>query len=143
MRSPGDRLRYALSFEILALVLFIPLGAVLFDTPIDAFGVVGVVSAVIAMLWNMIFNFGFDVVLQRLANTTQKKGLVRILHAVLFEATLLVVLMPFIAWYLEVSVARALVMDVSIAAFYMAYAFVFGWAYDRIFPLPEWENAAR
>jgi uncharacterized membrane protein len=30
-------------------------------------------------------------------------------------------------------------MDVSFALFYVVYAFVFNWAYDRIFPLPDWQ----
>jgi hypothetical protein len=34
-------------------------------------------------------------------------------------------------------------MDVSFAVFYVVYAFVFNWAYDRIFPLPEWQAADR
>jgi len=29
-------------------------------------------------------------------------------------------------------------MDLAIAAFYVAYAFVFNLAYDRAFPLPSW-----
>ena len=34
-------------------------------------------------------------------------------------------------------------MDVSFAAFYVVYAFVFNWAYDRLFPLPEWQDKAQ
>lgn len=30
-------------------------------------------------------------------------------------------------------------MDLSFALFYVVYAYVFNWAYDRIFPLPEWK----
>ena len=59
---------------------------------------------------------------------------VRVLHAVLFEGGLLVLLAPFIAWYLGVGLWHALVMDVSFALFYMGYAFVFNWAYDTVFP---------
>ncbi len=33
-------------------------------------------------------------------------------------------------------------MDVSFALFYVVYAFVFNWAYDAIFPLPEWQKEA-
>ena len=40
-----------------------------------------------------------------------------------------------------ISLLQALVMDMALAAFYMAYAFVFNWAYDRVFPLPEWQEA--
>ena len=48
--------------------------------------------------------------------------------------------MPFIAWYLNISLAHALVMDISFALFYVVYAFVFNWSYDRVFPLPEWKS---
>ena len=27
-------------------------------------------------------------------------------------------------------------MDIGFALFYMGYAFVFNWAYDRVFPIP-------
>jgi uncharacterized membrane protein len=66
----------------------------------------------------------------------------RVAHAVLFEGGLLVALMPLIAWYLGVSLLQAFMMDVSFALFYLVYAFVFNWAYDRIFPLPDWQQAA-
>lgn len=62
---------------------------------------------------------------------------IRIAHAVLFEAGLLVVLLPFIAWYLSVSWTAAFMMDVSFALFYLVYAFVFNWLYDVIFPVPS------
>ena len=59
----------------------------------------------------------------------------RVFHAILFEAGLLAVLMPFIAFYLGITLWQALMMDISFAAFYMAYAFVFNIAYDRLFPI--------
>lgn len=139
MRSPLDRLRHALSFEILALLLVVPLGAAVFGLPVHDIGVVSVVSATLATLWNILYNFAFDMALRRLTGTTQKRPVIRVLHAVLFEIGLLIVLMPFIAWYLGVSYWQAFLMDVSFALFYMAYALGFNWAYDKIFPLPEWK----
>ncbi|MCB1340583.1 MAG: PACE efflux transporter [Pseudooceanicola sp.] len=138
MRSPLDRLRHALSFEVIALLLVIPLGALVFHKPMHDIGVVGVVSATLATLWNMAYNDGFDRALRRLAGTTLKSPRTRVLHAVLFEAGLLVVLLPFIAWYLGITLWQAFVMDLSFAAFYLVYALGFNWAYDRLFPLPEW-----
>ena len=35
---------------------------------------------------------------------------------------------------LGVSLAEALLMDLSFSAFYMAYTFVFTWGYDGLFP---------
>jgi len=143
MRSPLDRLRHAISFELIALAIVVPLGALAFHMPVHDIGVVGIVSATLATLWNMVYNLGFDHALQRRTGSTLKSGRVRILHAALFEVGLLVVLMPFIAWYLGISIWQAFVMDLSFALFYMGYAFVFNWAYDRVFPLPEWSAEAR
>ncbi|MEY8096327.1 PACE efflux transporter [Falsihalocynthiibacter sp. S25ZX9] len=140
MRSPLDRLRHAISFEIIALILVIPLGSILFHLPIEDFGVVGVVSATLATIWSLAYNYIFDLSLKRTSGTTKKRGFVRILHAVLFEAGLLIVLMPFIAWYLGVTLWQAFLMDVSFALFYVVYAFGFNWAYDVLFPLPEWKK---
>lgn len=139
MRSTLDRIRHALLFEIIALLLVIPLGAAVFDMPMEHIGVVSVVSAVIAMVWNFVYNHLFDRALMRLTGTTLKRTKVRVLHACLFEAGLLTVLMPFIAWYLDVSLWQATVMDMSFSAFYVVYAFCFNWGYDRLFPLAEWQ----
>lgn len=143
MRSTSDRIRHAISFEILALLLVTPLGAWVFSLPITDIGVVSVVSATIAMLWNYIYNLGFDHAMQRLAGTTYKTVPIRVLHAVLFEAGILIVLAPFIAWYLGVGLWHAIVMDVSFSLFYLVYAFVFNWSYDRLFPIPEWQQPAK
>ena len=142
MRSPLDRLRHALSFEIIALLIVVPLGAALFHMPVHDIGVVGVVSATLATLWNLVYNYAFDRVLRRLTGTTAKTPRQRLVHAVLFEVGLLIVLLPFMAWYLGISLWQALVMDLGFAAFYMGYALVFNWAYDRLFPLPEWTGQA-
>lgn len=141
MRSPLDRLRHAIAFEVVALILVVPLGAMAFDMPMHDIGVVSVASAAIATLWNVAYNYAFDVGLQRFAGTTRKSGWMRILHAILFEVGLLTVLMPFIAWYLGIPLWQAFVMDVSFALFYLFYALGFNWAYDKLFPLPEWQGA--
>ena len=142
MRSLPDRIRHAISFEVIALLLVTPLAAVVFHQSLSEIGVVTVVSATIAMLWNVVFNHLFDRGLQRLTGTTLKSQPARLLHALLFEAGLLVALLPFIAWYLGIPLWQAFVMDLSFAAFYVVYAYVFNWGYDRLFPLPEWQEAA-
>ncbi|MFC3073212.1 PACE efflux transporter [Shinella pollutisoli] len=143
MRSVADRVRHAVSFEILGLALVTPLGAWAFGMPMHDIGIVSIVSATIATAWNFVYNYLFDLILQRISGTTAKGGLARIYHAILFEIGLLAVLMPFIAWYLSISLWQALAMDLSFALFYMVYAYVFNWAYDRLFPLPEWTVETR
>lgn len=141
MRKTGDRIRHALSFEIIGLVIVTPLAAWAFGKPMSDIGVVAFVSATIATAWNYIYNLLFDHAMQRLRGTTLKTTPIRVLHALLFEGGLLVVLLPFIAWYLSIGIWEALVMDIAFAIFYLVYAFVFNWAYDRLFPLPEWNKA--
>ena len=140
MRSAFDRLRHAISFEVIALILVIPAGAILFNVPLHDFGVVGIVSATLATLWNLGYNVLFDLALQRLTGTTLKSRIVRVLHALVFEAGLLMVLLPFIAWYLGVSLWDAFVLDIALAAFYLVYSYVFNLIYDTLFPLPEWSQ---
>lgn len=136
MRDTKDRIRHALSFEIIALFLVIPLGAWGFGLSLGHVGVVAVVSATIATGWNYLYNLMFDHALIRLLGHVQKSLAVRVLHAVLFEGGLLMILLPFIAWYLGVGLIEAFLMDVSFTVFYLVYAFVFNWLYDLVFPLP-------
>ncbi len=137
MRKTPDRIRHAISFELIGLLLVTPLGALAFGMPLADIGVVTLFSATIATLWNYLYNLLFDHALLRLTGRLAKSVWMRVLHAVLFEAGLLAILMPFIAWYLEVGLMQAFWLDLSFAIFYLIYAFVFNWAYDLIFPVPE------
>jgi uncharacterized membrane protein len=58
MRTTSDRIRHALSFEILGLLLVTPLGAIVFHHPIEDIGVLALVGATIATGWNYVFNLG-------------------------------------------------------------------------------------
>ena len=142
MRTTRDRIRHAILFEAIGLALVIPLGSTLFGLPASDMGVIGVGSALVAMVWNYVYNLGFDRALQRLTGHTRKGLLLRVGHAVLFEAGLLMILLPPIAWYLGIGLAQAFFMDLTIAAFYVVYAFLFNLTYDRAFPLPNWGKAA-
>ncbi|MET7245037.1 PACE efflux transporter [Methylobacterium sp. EM32] len=142
MRSTRDRIRHALLFEAVGLALIIPLGTILFGLHTSAMGVIGVGSAVAATGWNYVYNLGFDRTMQRVIGHTRKSLGLRLAHAVLFEAGLLVILLPPIAWYLGIGLMQAFVMDIAIALFYVAYAFVFNLAYDRAFPLKSWGEVA-
>lgn len=140
MRTTRDRVRHAVLFETIALVLVVPVGGWVFGVDIAHFGIVAAVSTTLAMLWNYAFNLGFDHALLGLGLGLQKSLRVRVLHALGFEAGLLVILVPFIAWYLDLSLWQAFVMDLSLAGFYLVYAFVFNWLYDIAIPLPPLES---
>ena len=140
MRTAADRIRHALSFEILGILLATPLAAFAFHMHAGDSAVIVVGSATVAMVWNYLYNLIFDHAMTRFRGTTLKTAPIRVLHAVLFELGLLLMLMPLIALYLGITLWQAFVMDLAFALFYMGYALVFNWAYDRLFPLPEWQE---
>jgi uncharacterized membrane protein len=138
MRSTPDRIRHTICFEILAILMVVQLGNRLFGMPAMNMGAVGIASSVVAMIWNYLYNLGFDHALLRLTGRSQKKGFgVRALHAVLFEFSLTVLVLPVIMIILDVSLLDALVIDFSLTVFFLIYTFAFNFAYDRIFPIPE------
>ena len=143
MRRTADRIRHAISFELIARAIITPLGAWVFDTPMKDMGVVTVISATIATGWNYLYNLLLDHAMLRRRGDVRKTPAIRVLHAVLFEAGLLLVLIPFIALYLGVGFWTAFVMDVAFAGFYLVYAFCFNWAYDVIFPIPAPDSERR
>ncbi|MDQ0315865.1 PACE efflux transporter [Amorphus orientalis] len=136
MRSVADRIRHTLSFEIIGLALVTPLGTLVIDKPLVDIGAVALGSSVVATAWNYIYNLGFDTALLRLRGDPRKTVPLRVVHALLFEAGLLLILLPLIAWYLGISLWQALVMDLFFVAFYIVYAFIFNWLYDLVFPIP-------
>jgi uncharacterized membrane protein len=140
MRNACDRIRHAISFEIIGLALITPLGAWAFHMPIHDIGVLGIGGATIATAWNYVYNLGFDRLMQRVRGSTRKTAPIRIVHAVMFEVGLLFILLPLFAWYLGIGLWQAFLMDASFALFYMGYALAFNWAYDRLLPLPEWQK---
>lgn len=135
MRTFRDRVRHALMFEAVALAIFIPGSAAVFDQPVDHMGVIGLASATIATLWNFVFNVAFDRAMVLLRGSVAKTMAIRVAHTLLFEAGLVVMLIPMIAWYLGIGLWAALLMDVAIVVFYLVYGFLFNIAYDRLFPV--------
>ncbi len=142
MRQTRDRIRHAISFELIGLALVTPLGAVAFNMPGQDIGVVGIVGATVATGWNYLYNLLFDHALLRTLGDLNKSMPMRVFHSILFEAGLLAILLPFIAWYLSVSLLQAVWMDLSYALFFVFYAFFFNWSYDRIFPIPSTQGDA-
>ena len=137
MRTTLDRIRHAILFELVGLVLLIGGGAILTGFDVHALGVIGVVSSLVATAWNYVYNLAFDRAMLRLRGSVIKTHPIRAVHALLFEGGLLVLLLPFVAWMLGVSLWQAFLFDLAIAAFYLVYGYAYNWAYDRVFPMPE------
>lgn len=134
MRTRIDRVRQAVLFEAFGLLLSIPLGAASFGFDLGKTGILAAIGATIATVWNYIFNLAFDHALKRRYGTTTKSLRLRLLHALSFELGLMVVFLPIIAWWMNISLIEALIVDIAFVLFYLVYAFLFTWCYDAVFP---------
>ncbi|MGJ8515980.1 PACE efflux transporter [Carnimonas bestiolae] len=137
MRTFWDRVRHTLAFEIIGLLIVLPLGSWLFGISLAHMGGVAVISVIVATLWNYIYNLGFDIALKHRYGRVAKTVPQRVLHAFLFEVGLLLVLQPLIMLYLGSGALDTLGMTITLALFYMCYAFVYNLGYDWLFPLPK------
>ena len=97
--------------------------------------VASVLASAIAILWNFTFNTLFERWESRQAVRGRSLRR-RIAHAIGFEGGLVAFLVPVFAWWLDVSLWQALVMDLGLVVFFLVYTFVFNWAFDTIFGLP-------
>ncbi len=136
MRTLKDRLRHTLLFEAIALSIVATVGAWITGHSMATFGSLGVAFSLLAMAWNFVFNWLFDLWDKRYRNMAPRGPGLRVMHAVLFEAFLLVVGIFVTAWWLDISYFDALILDIGLSAFFLIYAYVFNWAYDLLFPQP-------
>lgn len=128
--SPKERLFHAVLFEMGAILLTMLIFAVFDSGNATHTGTLAVIISLIAVGWNMAFNWIFDKVFtgERLHRTLG----VRLLHMGLFEGGLLMMTVPLIAYTLGVSLWQALLMDISIVLVIGGYTLLFHWVYDYV-----------
>ncbi|MDO6688015.1 MULTISPECIES: PACE efflux transporter [unclassified Agarivorans] len=135
MRQTSDRIRHAIGFELVGLLGAMPLMSILFGVDPMHSGAMGLFFSVVATLWNYKYNAWFDGYLQRRQGNSEKSQQQRIIHALGFEAGLLVITIPVMAWWFEVSLLQALIMDAAMIVYYLFFAYGYNLAYDKLFPV--------
>ena len=128
-RSVKERFFHAVGFEVLAVAICAPLGAWLLDYSLAHMGLLTLMISLIAMVWNMVFNSIFDDAQRRLGFTRNLAA--RAVHSVLFEIGLILAVVPLAAWWLDIGLWEAFVLDIGIVLFFLPYTFAFNWTYDH------------
>ena len=128
VKKPSERVFHAMLYELCATLMLVPLAAWIMGKSLGQMGGLSLMMAGVAMLCNMLFNALFERAERRwkLRRTVR----VRCLHALLFEGTLVVLLVPLAAWWLSVSYWQALLLDLGFFVFFLPYTYVFNWGYD-------------
>lgn len=130
------RVVYVTIFEVLAIVLSTALLTWLSGGEASNSLPVAVAISVLAVVWNFVFNTVFEG-WERRAKRVGRDLKIRIIHAGGFEFGLLVLTLPlYMIWY-GVGVVEAFKMEAAILLFFLVFTFIFTWAFDQIFALPN------
>ncbi|AOE98343.1 MULTISPECIES: PACE efflux transporter [Serratia] len=135
MQGVKRKLVYVTAYEIIGMTISALGLALLSGHAPTSTGPLAVVITTIAVSWNFIYNYLFEWWESRQASRarTLKR---RILHAVGFQLTLVVYLIPLIAWWMGITLWQALLLDMALIVIIPCYTFLFNWAFDKLFGLP-------
>jgi uncharacterized membrane protein len=136
MSPKKRRVLQAILYEVFAIAFVGPVLSVAFDKPpASTIGLAFVLSS-IALGWNYVFNTLFE----RWESRQSVRGRSfarRLAHGIGFEGGLVVILLPVMALWLNISALNAFMANLGLLVFFFVYAIVFTWAFDRVFGLPE------
>ncbi|MYM24101.1 PACE efflux transporter [Duganella sp. FT135W] len=134
MQGLKRKVVYVSLFELIAIGLT---SSILIFSGQDAghAGAAAVASSGLAIIWNFIFNSLFETWEARQV-TRGRSWKRRAVHAIGFEGGLVLVLVPLFAWWLNITLWEALVLDIGLLLFFMVYTYIFSLAFDRVFGLP-------
>ncbi|WP_157271333.1 PACE efflux transporter [Azohydromonas aeria] len=136
MQGVWRRVVYVGLYEAIAIVLAGAGFMLMSDAGALHAGGLSALCSAVAVAWNVVFNHAFERWESRQA-VRGRSVRRRVAHAIGFEGGLAAILVPVIAWWLDVSLWQSLAMDLSLLLFFLVYTFVFNWAFDRVFGLPR------
>ena len=138
IRTGLDRLRYALLFEGILIVLTAVIIALLFDRSFLSMGALSAILSLVALAINFVYNYCFDLFDVRNGRIpTERSRPWRIVHALGFEATLVIINLPLLMWWMSWTIWKALAFDIVAMAAIVVYTYFFTLAYDRLFPVEQ------
>ena len=135
MQGLKRRVVYVGAYEIIGLSISSIGLALLSGTQLSHTGPLAIFITTIAVSWNFIYNLIFEAWEKRqiLRQRTVKR---RIAHAIGFQLTLIIFLIPLIAWWMKISLVDAFLLDAALIVIIPIYTLIFNWFFDRIFGLP-------
>ncbi len=132
--STRIRILHIFLFELCALILVTPLASVILHTSMGHMFTLALTVSIIASIWNFAYNYFFDKVEAHFGGHRSKRGpLFRIFHTCLFEAGLIIVTVPLVAYWLSMTLVHAFIVDIGFVMFFLVYAFFFNWGFDYIY----------
>lgn len=133
LKPRSRKLVYAITFETLAILLSTVLLAILSQSQSHNSLPVAIAVSVIALIWNYIFNFFFELIESKL-KIKKRTVMVRLTHAISFELGLFFFTIPLYMWWYNVDFIKAISMEITILVFFFVYTYLFTLALDKLCP---------
>lgn len=111
---------YAVSFETLGLVLSTAFLMAVTEADIGAAGSLSVAAGLVALSWNYLYNWLFELWEARQATRGRPLGR-RLLHGILFEGSLSALMLPLMMWWLSTDLWTALTAEIGLMALWGVY----------------------
>ena len=135
MQGPMRKVVYVTFFELIAIGCTTAGLTMFSDHGAGHASIAAVASSTIAVVWNLAYNTLFEMWESRQVKRGRSVAR-RVAHAVGFETGMLAMLVPLFAWWLDISLWHAFLLDFGLVLFFLAYTFAFSWAFDTVFGLP-------
>jgi uncharacterized membrane protein len=135
MQGPTRKVVQAILYEVIAIAVLSPTLSMIYDDGLAHAGALSVMLSASALVWNMAYNALFEYWEARQIHRTRTLRR-RLLHSLGFEGGLVVMLVPLVAWWLDITWWSALVTNLGLFVFFFFYALVFQWGFDRVFDVP-------
>lgn len=137
VRSARERAIQTLWFEALGVAVVAPLYALAAGSSVASSTSLLIALSLAVMLWSAVFNTAFDRLEARWVGrrASDRPQRWRVLHALLHEASAVLVTWPLIVALTDLGWGRALVADLALTLTYAAYAYLFHLGFDRLRPV--------
>ncbi len=129
-KSFKERIFHAVIFEVTANIIIACSLAWLMNVSVLQSGSLSVISAFTATVWNLLFNKLFDSLQKKYQ--FQRTFHVRVIHAVGFEAGLIISLVPVAMFMLDLTIMEAFFVEIGLVLFFLPYTMLFNWLYDYL-----------
>lgn len=136
MQGTKRRVTYVFFYEVFSFLICALILAALSGTSISHTGPLSILIAVIAVTVNFFYNYAFEMWEKtQISKTRTMKR--RVAHAIGFQIILVMILIPLIAWWMQISLLKAFLLDFSLMVIIPCYTFVYNYLFDHIFGLPS------
>ena len=136
MQGMKRRVTYVFFYEVLSFLICAMILAVLSGSTFSHTGPLSLLIAVIAVSVNFFYNYAFEWWEKRQHSKT-RTIFRRVVHAIGFQVVLVTILIPLIAWWMQISLVKAFLLDFSLMIIIPCYTFVYNYFFDHLFGLPS------